>query len=55
MVSSVRNPLAHEIHKELSISGLYTEKDCLDALGLLSHLSRRLDDALEVKNDAEKK
>ena len=46
---SFRNPVAHEVVEDLRDSGLYTEQDCLDALGLLSHLFRRLDDA--VKND----
>lgn len=44
----VRNPLAHEEVIELKESGLFTEKDCLDMLSLLSHLFRRLDDA-EIK------
>jgi len=40
-----RNPIAHEAVKDLKDSGLYTEQDCLDALGILSHLFRRLDSA----------
>lgn len=40
-----RNPLSHENHSDLRVSGLFTEQDCLDALGLLSHLFRRLDDS----------
>jgi uncharacterized protein (TIGR02391 family) len=40
-----RNPLAHEEVSDLRESGLFTEKDCLDALSLLSHLFRRLDNA----------
>lgn len=40
-----RHPLAHESHSDLRISGLFTEQDCLDALGLLSHLFRRLDNS----------
>ena len=40
-----RNPLQHEEHKQLSTSGLFSEKDCLDFLSLLSHLFKRLDDA----------
>ena len=31
--------------EDLQESGLYTEQDCLDALGLLSHLFRRLDNS----------
>ena len=38
-----RNPLSHNPIQDLEDSGLYTEKDCLDALSLLSHLFRRLD------------
>ena len=38
-----RNPIHHELASDLKDSGLYTEQDCLDALGLLSHLFRRLD------------
>jgi uncharacterized protein (TIGR02391 family) len=40
-----RHPLSHENHSDLRVSGLFTEQDCLDALGLLSHLFRRLDDS----------
>lgn len=40
-----RNPLSHELESDLRDSGLYTEQDCLDALGLLSHLFRRLDNS----------
>lgn len=43
-----RHPLQHEEHEELRISGLFTEKDCLDLLSLLSHLFKRLDDADEA-------
>lgn len=44
MWQAFRDPISHEVVEELKTSGLYTEKDCLDALSLLSHLSRRLDD-----------
>jgi hypothetical protein len=40
-----RSPMSHELAEDLRNSGLYTEQDCLDALGLLSHLFRRLDNA----------
>ena len=40
-----RAPIAHEEVKDLRESGLFTEKDCLDALSLLSHLFCRLDNA----------
>lgn len=39
-----RNPVSHEEISDLRTSGLFSEIDCLDALSLLSHLSRRLDD-----------
>ena len=45
MWQAFRCPVAHEIVEELSGSGLFSEKDCLDALGILSHLFRRLDNA----------
>ena len=40
-----RAPIAHEEVRDLRESGLFTEKDCLDALGLVSHLFYRLDNA----------
>ena len=43
MWKAFRNPIHHELAADLRDSGLYTEQDCLDALGLLSHLFRRLD------------
>ncbi len=45
LVVGGRNPLQHEEHIELSTTGLFSEKDCLDFLSLLSHLFKRLDDA----------
>jgi uncharacterized protein (TIGR02391 family) len=45
ILSGARNPVAHEEIADLRKSGLFSEKDCLDALSLLSHLFRRLDDA----------
>lgn len=50
ILSGARNPVAHEEIIQLKDSKLFTEKDCLDVLSLLSHLFRRLDDA-ENKND----
>lgn len=47
IMAEVRNPLAHEEIVELRDSGLFTENDCLDMLSLLSHLFRRLDDAVK--------
>jgi uncharacterized protein (TIGR02391 family) len=40
-----RNPVSHEEISDLRDSGLFSEMDCLDALSLLSHLTKRLDDA----------
>jgi uncharacterized protein (TIGR02391 family) len=40
-----RCPVAHEEVRHLRDSGLFTEKDCLDALGLVSHLFARLDNS----------
>ncbi|VEJ20318.1 TIGR02391 family protein [Neisseria animaloris] len=45
VVTGCRNPVAHAEFVDLKNSGLFTEKDCLDALGLLSHLQRRLEDS----------
>ena len=50
ILSGARNPVVHEEIIQLKDSKLFTEKDCLDVLSLLSHLFRRLDDA-ENKND----
>lgn len=47
IIRGVRNPLAHEEIAQLKDTGLFTEKDCLDMLSLLSHLFRRLDDAIK--------
>lgn len=45
ILSGARNPVSHEEIDDLRESGLFSEMDCLDALSLLSHLIRRLDDA----------
>lgn len=45
VVSGCRNPVSHEEIQDLRESGLFSEKDCLDALSLLSHLFNRLDNA----------
>lgn len=45
MWQAFRCPLSHEAVEDLKRSGLYSEQDCLDALGLLSHLFRRLDNS----------
>ena len=45
VVTGGRNPLSHEESTTLGNTGLFTEKDCLDALSLLSHLFTRLENA----------
>jgi len=45
IVAGCRNPVSHEEITNLRESGLFSEKDCLDALSLLSHLFKRHDDA----------
>ncbi|MEN6323673.1 MAG: TIGR02391 family protein [Proteiniphilum sp.] len=45
IVAGGRNPLQHEELDELSKTGLFSEKDCLDFLSLLSHLFKRLKDS----------
>lgn len=43
IIAGGRNPVSHEEIVDLRDSGLFTEKDCLDGLSVLSHLYRRLD------------
>jgi len=45
IVAGGRNLLSHEEVKELRMSDLFSEKDCLDLLSLLSHLFKRLDNS----------
>ncbi|MDX8402822.1 MAG: TIGR02391 family protein, partial [Mariprofundaceae bacterium] len=45
MLAAFRNPIAHQENEDLKNSDIYSAKDCLDALSLLSHLFRRLDNA----------
>lgn len=45
MLAAFRNPIAHQETVDLRESQIYTAEDCLDALSLLSHLYRRLDQA----------
>lgn len=45
VVAGIRNPLAHEEIKELQSSSVFSEKDCLDSLSLLSMLFTKLDGA----------
>ena len=47
VVAGCRNPVSHEEVADLRDSKLFTEKDCLDALSLLSHLFSRLDSSRE--------
>lgn len=42
-----RHPLSHEEIEELKMSGLFSEKDCLDMLSILSHLFKRLDNSIK--------
>ena len=48
IVAGARNPISHEEIIHLKESNLFNEQDCLDALSLLSHLFRRLDDAEKI-------
>jgi uncharacterized protein (TIGR02391 family) len=47
IVAGCRNPLTHnpEYQKKLVDTGLFTEKDCLDMLSMISHLFTRLEKA----------
>lgn len=45
VVKGARHPVAHEEINDLRESGMFSEKDCLDVLSLLSHLMKRLDDS----------
>jgi len=40
-----RNVVAHEEAIDLSVSGLFSEKDCLDLLSLISHLMCRIEES----------
>lgn len=44
-VQGGRNVVIHEEKEDLVATGLFTEKDCLDMLGLLSHLFKRLEES----------
>lgn len=43
-----RNVIGHEEIEDLRKTGLFTEKDCLDMLSLLSHLFKRLDESEKI-------
>ena len=45
IVKGARHPVAHEEIEDLRESGMFTEKDCLDVLSIVSHLMKRLDDS----------
>ena len=45
VVCGGRNVLSHEEISDLKDSGLFTEKNCLDMLSILSHLYERLDNS----------
>ncbi|MGN6603025.1 MAG: TIGR02391 family protein [Ginsengibacter sp.] len=45
VVAGGRNPIQHEEIIELNTTGLFSERDCLDYLSILSHLFKRLDDS----------
>lgn len=51
IVAGGRNPISHELVRDLRVSGLFSEEDCLDALSLLSHLFRRLDNSCLSHDD----
>lgn len=46
IVAGGRNPVSHEEIRDLRDSDLFSEKDCLDGLSLLSHLMKRLDNSV---------
>ena len=48
-----RNIVAHEEQLDLSLSGLFSEKDCLDMLSLISHLMCRIENANNTMQEAE--
>jgi len=45
VVKGARHPVAHEEIEDLRESGMFSEKDCLDVLSIVSHLMKRLDDS----------
>ncbi len=45
IVMGGRNPVSHEEIQDLRESDLFSEKDCLDGLSLLSHLMKRLENS----------
>ncbi|MBC7766553.1 TIGR02391 family protein [Arenimonas sp.] len=51
IISGGRNVVAHEEAMDLSVSGLFSEKDCLDLLSLISHLMCRIEVANNYKHN----
>ena len=47
VIAGGRHPVAHEEIDDLRESGLFSGKDCLDLLSLLSHLCKRLENSEE--------
>ena len=45
IIKGARHPVAHEEIEDLRESGMFSEKDCLDVLSIISHLMKRLDDS----------
>ena len=48
LIDGTRHPLSHEEINDLRESNLFSEKDCLDVLSLLSHLYFRLDNSFRT-------
>lgn len=48
VASAFRNPASHQTLVELEAINLYSWQDCLDALGVISYLCRRVDAATEA-------
>jgi uncharacterized protein (TIGR02391 family) len=48
IVAGGRNPISHEEIRDLRDSNLFSEKDCLDGLSLLSHLMKRLENSEKI-------
>ena len=48
IVAGGRNPISHEEIRDLRVSDLFSEKDCLDGLSLLSHLMKRLENSEKI-------
>jgi len=51
LIVGSRHPISHEEINELKTSDLFSEKDCLDLLSLLSHLFKRLDNSTKKPHE----